>query len=347
MSEIPSLRIAPLLLFLFGVSPGAVASGIEGERKRAFEPAAGPNFYEPFFFRFDEGEPGPRRSIVDVYTPAPRDAVSRTQYVNAPPPAAPEPAGYGQPTGLLDSSTFDPPIDYGGPAPSEVEDIEARDGPRIPEPMVFDLVRGLGARRGEFEVNVLNLVPFKNKGPKYEWAPEIEWAVADGFAIEYEVPIFDTQIVAHKFAAQYTFGTALDDAFIHGVQGIGYFDTVNGDFIPTLLYLAGMRLDKTWTLFGMFGGSVGPQTFPFSDEPSRDGTDIIVNTSIFANITERLVLGVETNYSRQLRGPSELLFMPQVHYEIRERVRAQFGIGMRDDVEGRHPELGFRVIFER
>jgi len=47
------------------------------------------------------------------------------------------------------------------------------------------------------------------------------------------------------------------------------------------------------------------------------------------------------------RGPSEFLFMPQVHYEISKHMKAQFGMGMRDDVEGRHGELGFRIIFER
>lgn len=32
-------------------------------------------------------------------------------------------------------------------------------GPRIPEPMVFDLARPLGARRGEAELNTLGFVP--------------------------------------------------------------------------------------------------------------------------------------------------------------------------------------------
>jgi len=247
-----------------------------------------------------------------------------------------------------DSIVFDDPISYEGPSPSTVNDIDARDGPRIPEPMVFDLVRGLGARRGEFEINVLNLVPFKRKRPNYEWAPEVEWVIANGLAIEYELPILDTQIVAQKFAIQYTFGTALDDALIHGVQGIAYFDTVNGDFIPTLLYLIGLRLDERWSLFAMLGGAVGPQAFPFQEEEANPyGTDLIVNLSIFNNVTDRLVLGLETNLSRQLRGPSELLVMPQLHYEIGERFNLQLGFGMRDDVVGRHGELGFRVIWER
>ncbi len=289
--------------------------------------------YEPFFFRASGDEPGVAPGTIDL---RPRRGVIRAQFEPEAPPDPPR-----------SSIVADPPVSYGGPDPRSVEDIVARDGPQIPEPMVFDLVRGLGARRGELEFNVLSLVPFRRGLPKYEWAPEVEYAIADGLAVEFELPIFDTEIVATKFAAQYTFGTALDDAFIHGTQGIMYYDVNNGDWIPTLLYLAGLRLDRTWSLFAMLGGSVGPQTFPFSDEASQDGTDLITNLSVFANVTDRLVLGVETNYSRQLRGPSEFLIMPQLHYEFAERLKAQFGIGMRDDVEGRHAELGFRIILER
>jgi len=36
------------------------------------------------------------------------------------------------------------------------------------------------------------------------------------------------------------------------------------------------------------------------------------------------------------------------HGELGFRImKAQFGMGMRDDVEDRHGELGFRIIFER
>lgn len=36
-------------------------------------------------------------------------------------------------------------------------------GPRIPEPMVFDLVRPLGAKHREGEINVLNVIPLRRK----------------------------------------------------------------------------------------------------------------------------------------------------------------------------------------
>ena len=47
----------------------------------------------------------------------------------------------------------------------------------FPEPMVFDMVRGLGAEQGEVEVNTLVLVPTDPAAAI--WAPEIEAAVAD------------------------------------------------------------------------------------------------------------------------------------------------------------------------
>ncbi|WP_165249926.1 hypothetical protein [Paludisphaera soli] len=146
---------------------------------------------------------------------------------------------------------------------------------------------------------------------------------------------------------QCTFGNALDDAFIHGAQGILYYDMTNGRWSPTALYLAGIRFDKTWSLLGMVGGTIGEQIFPFSDGPSTVGTDVITNLTLFADVTDDLVLGVETNLSRQLRGPSVLLVMPQVHWKLSEHIRLQFGVGMRDDIEGRHAELGFRAIWER
>lgn len=226
-------------------------------------------------------------------------------------------------------------------------DNNARRGPDIPEPMVFDLVRQLGARKGELEFNVLNLVPFRKGEPTYEWAPEVEYALFDGFAIEFEIPIFDMEIAAHKFAAQYTFGTAFNDAFIHGAQAIALYNIEEKEFVPTFLYVAGIRFDERWSALGMFGGSYGTQVFPFSDEPNQNGVDVITNLSIFADINDRITLGVETNYSRQVRGIGEFLVMPQIHIDTHRHVKLQFGYGLRDDETKSHGELGFRIIAER
>ena len=54
----------------------------------------------------------------------------------------------------------------------------------IPEPLMFDLVRGLGAKQGELEINALADFPVNHISHReVEWAPEIEYALFDGFAV--------------------------------------------------------------------------------------------------------------------------------------------------------------------
>ncbi len=45
--------------------------------------------------------------------------------------------------------------------------------PSIPEPMVFDMIRPLGARRGELEANTLAQVNLSGASRDVEWAPEV------------------------------------------------------------------------------------------------------------------------------------------------------------------------------
>lgn len=83
--------------------------------------------------------------------------------------------------------------------------------------MVFDLLRPLGAKGGEGEVNVLGLVPLRQTSRRAndvpdslglvrrspdregrEWAPEIEYAVCDGVALEFEVPMENAHLEVYK-----------------------------------------------------------------------------------------------------------------------------------------------------
>jgi len=108
-------------------------------------------------------------------------------------------------------------------------------GPQVPEPMVFDLIRPLGAKRGEAEVNVLGLIPLRQRSgtvddvpdplglvrrspdsQEFEWAPESELALMDGFAVEVEFPLENSHLESYKAAAQLTFGTAMGNRMIHG-----------------------------------------------------------------------------------------------------------------------------------
>ncbi len=233
-------------------------------------------------------------------------------------------------------------------------------GPRVPEPMVFDLVRPLGAKRGEGEVNVLGLVPLGRKSRTVddvpdplglvrrspdtqgmEWAPEIEYAVADGLAVEFELPMENLTVEAYKAAVQASFGTLRNHRFIHGAQAIVQYDRQPRVWTTTWLYLAGLRFDETWSLFGM----VGPR-FEHGSPIGGKNTEILSNLTLFADVTDRIVLGLETNFGQVLQGNSALLIMPQVHYELGLRWMIQAGAGVRLTGDLTLPEIGFRLIRE-
>ncbi len=103
-----------------------------------------------------------------------------------------------------------------GTPPATIERVSGEEeGPRIPEPMVFDLIRPLGAKRGEAELNSLGRIPLSRKARQVdgvsdplglvrrsqdrqgtEWAPEIEYALTDGLAVEFELPMENLSVEA-------------------------------------------------------------------------------------------------------------------------------------------------------
>jgi hypothetical protein len=244
---------------------------------------------------------------------------------------------------------------------STIERVSGEEkGPRIPEPMVFDLVRPLGGRRGEGEINALGLIPLRRKvrtvddatdplglvrrSPDtqgIEWAPEIEYDVWDGLGIEFEVPMENRRVEAYKGAGQALFGTALEHRFIHGAQVIVQYDSQPKLWTATFLYLAGFRFNETWSAFGMFG----PRT-ELAGRVSHRRTEWLSNVTLFADVTHRLVAGIETNLGQVLDGHASLLIMPQLHYEVSKRWMIQGGIGTRITKDLTLPEIGFRLIRE-
>jgi hypothetical protein len=207
--------------------------------------------------------------------------------------------------------------------PRGAEDFGSQEAvPLIPEPMVFDMVRGLGAEKGEFEANVLAEIPVDESSARsVYWAPEIEFAVRDGLALEFELPFEDNHLEAYKFALQYTFGTAFERRFIHGTQFIA--EALNGVEITelTLLYIPAMRLDEIWCFLAMLGfrTEVGGE--------SEDGAEALVNVSLFADVGPEVTIGIESNYASGLALGSTLLVMPQVHYEFTDHWMIQAGLG--------------------
>lgn len=210
--------------------------------------------------------------------------------------------------------------------------------PNIPEPMVFDMIRPLGARRGELEANTLAQVNLSGASRDVEWAPEVEYAIADGFAVEVELPFTNGRLTDYKIGLQGTFGTFRGGRSIHGVQYLGLHNRRDGGWSSSLLYLLGNRFGDRLSTMTMVG--VGDVTLRKSE-----GTGLLVNHTTFWDVDPATVIGFEIN--RQTGDSRHWLFMPQWHRAFAGRLSVQAGLGAERGHQGPfRPRLGVRVVRE-
>ena len=229
--------------------------------------------------------------------------------------------------------------------------------------MVFDLVRPLGARRGELEVNVISLLPFHREsrgtdglfpsvegtetdppakrelGPSVEWAPEIEWAPIDNLAVEFEVPFSDHRIAEFKFGFQWSFDPSRDNTRISGLQLLVNTDSDGASTTPTLLYLWAARFAQTYSAQVMVGGRT-----TLGSRSATEESDFVFNPTLYREVCSSVALGIEGNTITSEKGRLELLFMPQATLSLSRSVTLQLGVGARvvkSDIVG---ESGFRLI---
>lgn len=214
----------------------------------------------------------------------------------------------------------------------------AASGPHVPEPMVFDMVRPLGAARGEAEVNTLAQVPIGRRGGPVDWAPEIEMAVADGFAVELELPFRGGRVIEYKLGLQGSFGTFDGGRAVHGVQYLGIWDRKAQRYENTLLYMVGHRFDPRWSMIAMAGA--GELSFSAGHRPVA-----LINHATFYDADDRTVVGLELNART---GPARgLLVMPQVHRKLPASFSLQAGIGARKvAAQAARPQVTVRLIKE-
>lgn len=236
------------------------------------------------------------------------------------------------------------------------------EGPEVPEPLVFDLVRPLGAKKGELEINNLAIQPLTRRltgsarAPDelgrsplstdrglMEWAPEIEFALWDGFALEFELPFEGPELEALKFAAQWTMGTAFENRYIHGFQGIAEHFLESSSTGWTGVYIGAARFNEHWSMLGMWGFT--QETGPGVGGIGGDRTQLIQNLNLFYDLSDSVVLGLETNYAVSLAGDSVLLVMPQIHYEMTPNWSVQFGVGAGFSASDTLPQAAIRVIW--
>lgn len=210
--------------------------------------------------------------------------------------------------------------------------------PHIPEPMVFDLVRGLGANKGEAEVNTLAVMTIENGKSRLLWAPEVEWAFADNFAFEVELPMHERELHALKAAFQATLPPH-DEHVTHGVQVIGEYLLSSRETEAVLLYVVGGRVEG-WSFLAMTGARA---TLPAHN---RARYDALFNPSVYTDLTEALTVGLESNIAVNGKRRTQIDLIPQVHWQLSRRVRLQSGGGISIQAGHIYPLFATRLILE-
>jgi len=213
---------------------------------------------------------------------------------------------------------------------------------QIPEPMVFDLVRQLGAEKGEIEINALFEQPLDSSDPTETMvAPEIEYAFADGFGLELELPFEGGKLESVKAAAQWTLGERGN--FVHGTQIIVERLVQEDGWDLSALYIPAFRFNDTWSALAMFGAE------SISGPGVTDDLAALANLTVFARLNTRLTAGLELNSLLGADAGASLLVMPQLQIDITDLLTVQLGLGASYlDAGARDwfPQFALRVILE-
>jgi len=220
-----------------------------------------------------------------------------------------------------------------------------KEAPIFPEPMVFDLVRPLGAKKGELEANSLFKAPVQRRNFNLSWAPEVEWAFADGYAFELELPMHNYEIEAYKMAIQGTINHNQAGTFIHGWQWISEYIILDRVMESTLLYLAGYELGDGYSVFGMFGGRNNALTRTNMIRPESQW-NMLTNISFNKKISKETVLSIENNYAYHIGLGHDLRVVPQIHTRLTHDVMIQFGVGYEWFLGSGLPISSFRIVKE-
>lgn len=203
--------------------------------------------------------------------------------------------------------------------------------------MVFDLVRPLGAKRGELEVNSLFRLPTSPSSGELLWAPEIEYTFADGLGIEFELPLVNQGIDSYKAALQATLPGPMPRRLIQGVQLLGETARHGEENQLDLLHLLGIRWSSRYSTFSMTGVR--------REKAHAVRFTPIVNNSVFLDLNPAWVIGLESNWKGKGASERAFLLMPQVHWKG-TRINLQAGYGLARDAGRTTGMLSWRITRE-
>lgn len=250
-----------------------------------------------------------------------------------------------------------------------IDEFEKKEGPAKvlhAEPLYIDLIRDLGARKGEKEWNVGLGLTDNNRFDEYTALVEYEFAPIDRLGLEVELPfsffypvsndvtgdsIPQSRLNSLKLAAQYTFlvsekmKTSMAIGYLHefemtGFQNYGRENLFSGNIFNPF-FIAAKRLGDNWHSLVYTG--------PIFEQHFRDQswhTTWQINSNIHYMIPgARNFIGVEFNKDFQ-KGDFDMTIRPQMRIGLADNLLVGIVTGIPVSRENQRFSSFIRLIYE-
>lgn len=228
------------------------------------------------------------------------------------------------------------------------------------EPLFIDLIRDLGARKGEREWNVGVGLVDQNNFDRYTTLVEYEWAPMNRLGLEIEVPLTfypgngaatpSNRVEGLKTAAQWTFLVSepkqlsmavgyLNELTFTDLDAVGRSPFVSGNVSNPFL-VAAKRLGPQWHALVY----TGPQVAAKRDKGTTWQYD--VNSSVHYMVGEsRNFVGLEVNKSWASQD-FDMTLRPQMRVQINEQLLVGIVTGIPVRRERERLSMFLRFIYE-
>ncbi len=231
------------------------------------------------------------------------------------------------------------------------------------EPLYIDLIRDLGARKGEKEWNLGFGLNDRNDSDEYIALVEYEWAPINRLGLEVELPFTiypsgggaghspSSRLNSLKMAAQYSFfvsekwGTSMAIGYIHEFEFIAFADYGKRPFLAGNVYnpffIAAKRLGDHFHSLVYTGPA-----FHHDFDSGKFAASFQVNTSVHYMIPHtRNFVGVEVN--KEVGGHLfETTIRPQMRVGIAENLLLGIVTGIPVDKTAERLSTFLRLIYE-
>ena len=233
------------------------------------------------------------------------------------------------------------------------------------EPLYIDLIRDLGARKGEKEWNVGVGITDNQNYDRYETLVEYEWAPVNNLGLEVELPfslyypgngnaeitVPSSKLNSIKLAGQYSFftskkmGTSLALGYIHEFELPEFRKYSEVNFLQGMVYnpffIAAKRLGRNWHTLIYTGPAISSH---FTD--NHISTSWHMNSNIHYMIPNtRNFIGIEFNKTWE-HGDFDMIIRPQMRVTITDNLLVGIVTGIPISREKERFSSFLRLIYE-